>query len=123
MSIQHFRENPPFMFAAEHGGDAVKGGGHPSDSPVPAEEAIDDALGRPVAGHAKTAGTGDPGVPGSKTNPVHPRREPPPEAPSNQPSTDEISALARQFWEDEGRPEGKAEEHWSRAEEQLRRRS
>ena len=26
-----------------------------------------------------------------------------------------ITSLAHQMWEDEGRPEGKAEEHWARA--------
>jgi hypothetical protein len=38
---------------------------------------------------------------------------------NNNPTREEIAALAQQFWEDEGRPEGKAEEHWTRAEEQL----
>ncbi len=37
------------------------------------------------------------------------------------PTQEEVAALARQFWEEEGRPEGKAEEHWRRADEQLRR--
>ena len=59
-----------FFLAADHGGDAVKGGGHPSDSPVPPEEAIHDAQGIPTTAHGKTAGTADPGVPGSRTNPV-----------------------------------------------------
>jgi F0F1-type ATP synthase epsilon subunit len=36
------------------------------------------------------------------------------------PSQDDIAALAQKFWEEEGQPEGKAEEHWQRAEEQLR---
>ena len=39
---------------------------------------------------------------------------------NNTPTEDEISTLARRIWEDEGQPEGKAEEHWRRAEEQLR---
>lgn len=30
-----------------------------------------------------------------------------------------IRSLANQFWEDEGRPEGKEAEHWRRASEQL----
>jgi len=34
---------------------------------------------------------------------------------------EEISKLARRFWEEEGQPEGKAEEHWRRAEEELAR--
>lgn len=35
------------------------------------------------------------------------------------PTQNVIAALARQFLEDEGRPEGKALEHWQRAERQL----
>jgi Protein of unknown function (DUF2934) len=31
----------------------------------------------------------------------------------------QIAALAHQFWESEGKPEGKAEEHWRRAEEHI----
>jgi hypothetical protein len=34
-----------------------------------------------------------------------------------------IAAAAQRIWEDEGRPDGKAEEHWNRAEEQLRSQS
>jgi hypothetical protein len=37
------------------------------------------------------------------------------------PSEQDISALARRFWEEEGQPEGQAEEHWLRAEEELRK--
>lgn len=36
------------------------------------------------------------------------------------PTHDEIAAIARSLWEGEGRPEGKAEEHWRLA-EALRR--
>jgi hypothetical protein len=38
------------------------------------------------------------------------------------PAVDEesVSALARKIWEDEGQPEGRAEEHWLKAEEMLR---
>lgn len=32
-----------------------------------------------------------------------------------------IAALARQYWEEEGQPEGKAEAHWLRAEAEVRR--
>jgi F0F1-type ATP synthase epsilon subunit len=39
---------------------------------------------------------------------------------NNYPTHDDIVALAQKFWEEEGQPEGKAEEHWQRAEEQLR---
>lgn len=34
-----------------------------------------------------------------------------------------IATLAYRFYEEEGRPEGMAEEHWLRAERELRRRS
>ena len=34
-------------------------------------------------------------------------------------SEEDIAAVARQMWEEEGRPEGKAEEHWQRAREHL----
>ena len=36
------------------------------------------------------------------------------------PTSEDIAALAESYWEEEGRPEGKAEEHWLRAEEALR---
>lgn len=32
---------------------------------------------------------------------------------------EQIAALAHKFWEDEGRPEGRAESHWLRAIESL----
>ena len=32
---------------------------------------------------------------------------------------EEIAPIARALWENEGRPEGKADEHWQRAEEIL----
>jgi hypothetical protein len=35
-------------------------------------------------------------------------------------SHDDVARVAKQIWEDEGCPEGKAEEHWQRAEEHLR---
>jgi hypothetical protein len=66
---------PSRRFAAEHGGDAVKGGGHPADDSIPAEEAIEDGQGRSVTGRGKVAGTADPGVPGSRTNPVNPEKQ------------------------------------------------
>ncbi|MBG1232116.1 DUF2934 domain-containing protein [Aestuariivirga litoralis] len=34
-------------------------------------------------------------------------------------STEQIAALAHKFWEDEGRPDGRAESHWLRAVESL----
>jgi len=36
------------------------------------------------------------------------------------PSEAAIAAAAQRIWEEEGCPEGKAEEHWNRAEQQLR---
>lgn len=35
------------------------------------------------------------------------------------PTHREIADLARQLWEEAGQPEGQAEAHWRRAEEQL----
>ena len=34
----------------------------------------------------------------------------------------EVEALARQYYEEEGRPEGRALDHWIRAENEVRRR-
>lgn len=34
-------------------------------------------------------------------------------------SEDDIAAVAKQIWEEEGRPEGKAEEHWEKARRHL----
>ena len=38
------------------------------------------------------------------------------------PAPEEIGALAKLHWEEEGRPDGRALEHWHRAESELRRR-
>jgi len=38
----------------------------------------------------------------------------------SEPSEEQIADLARKYWEEEGQPEGKAEEHWKRAQNQLR---
>lgn len=38
------------------------------------------------------------------------------------PTPEDIGALAKLIWEEEGRPEGRAVEHWHRAESELRRR-
>jgi hypothetical protein len=35
-------------------------------------------------------------------------------------SHDEIASRAQQLWEAEGKPDGKADEHWRRAEAELR---
>src|SRR6478735_5632050 len=94
------------LFAPDHGGNAIKGGGKPSNSKTPAKEEINDALGGSTSGRGKVPGTGDPGVPGSKTNP---------------PDRGKIAARAEQIWEQEGRPDGQADNHWRRAEEELSR--
>jgi hypothetical protein len=39
---------------------------------------------------------------------------------SNGYTQEDVAALARKFWEEEGQPDGKAEEHWQKAEETLR---
>jgi hypothetical protein len=37
-------------------------------------------------------------------------------------SHDEIASRAQQLWEGEGKPDGKADEHWHRAEAEIRLR-
>ncbi len=37
------------------------------------------------------------------------------------PSEEQIAARARAIWEAEGQPDGKAEEHWRQAEEEVRK--
>jgi hypothetical protein len=98
----HWQRMNAFLIP-EYGGDAVSGGGHPADSSVPVTEAIDDAFAQNPGGRGKIPGVD---VPGSGTNPV---------------SHDEISRRAHAIWEEEGRPEGKAEEHWMRAVRELSR--
>jgi DUF2934 family protein len=94
----------PLMFLSpEYGGDVVSGGGHPADSPVPVEEAIDDAFGQDAGGRGKTPGVG---VPGSRTNPVGQGR-------------DEIARRAHELWQQAGEPEGRSEEFWLRAENEF----
>ena len=34
-------------------------------------------------------------------------------------SEEAVASLAHRFWEEEGKPEGQAEAHWRRAEEQI----
>jgi len=40
--------------------------------------------------------------------------------PYEYPTHDDIAALARKIWEEEGQPEGSAEKHWQRAEAEFR---
>ena len=77
--------------APEHGGKAVSGGGDPSNAPTPAAKDIEAGEGYAVAGYQKTPGIGDPGVPGSKTNPVEEGREPQPAKPPH--SQGQVPAL------------------------------
>lgn len=67
--------------AAEHGGKSVSGGGHPSSTPTPAQKDIDAGSGYSVPGYQNTPGIADPGVPGSRTNPVEKGRKPQPAHP------------------------------------------
>ena len=39
------------------------------------------------------------------------------------PSQADVARLAQQYWEEEGRPEGRATDHWSRAEQTLRQQA
>ncbi len=100
------RSRPLCFFAPEHGGDTISGGGHPADAPLPVSEPINDAFAQDQRGYGNTPGVG---VPGKHTNPM--------------PSQEDISELARKHWEEEGRPDGKADEHWTRAERELRQRA
>src|SRR4051794_26623051 len=104
--MNSFSRLPMFFFAPEHGGDGVTGGGHPNNVSPPPESEIAEAFGDAPIGHGQTPGIG---VPGTKTNPVGAYR-------------DAIEARARELWEEEGRPEGRAEEHWLRAEGELGQR-
>ncbi len=56
----------------------VKGGRPHSDPSGKGEEEILDTLGQAVLGH-RESGTGNPGTPGSRTNPVKHGREPQPQ--------------------------------------------
>jgi hypothetical protein len=69
MNILGFPLNRAAIFhMPEHGGDSVKGGGHPSDETVSAEEEIRDAFGQMTPQRRGMPGTNDPGVPGSRTH-------------------------------------------------------
>ena len=91
------------FFSPDHGGDAVTGGGHPANVSPPASEAIDDALDHDAIGYGQTPGLGVPGTKGFPTGKFR----------------DAIEARAREIWEEEGRPDGRAAEHWLRAEAEL----
>ncbi|MDB6151573.1 MAG: hypothetical protein JWL90_26 [Chthoniobacteraceae bacterium] len=66
------------LLAPEHGGSNVKGGG-PSSIPVEGEsEQVLAAMEAPKPGEPHVSGTPDPGVPGSRTNPVKADADPEP---------------------------------------------
>lgn len=92
-----------WFLAPEHGGNAVNGGGHPANVSPPAGEAFEDAFDQETRGRGPGSG---PGVPGTKGFPTGKFR-------------DAIATRARELWELEGRPDGRAEEHWLRAEAEL----
>lgn len=89
---QTFSARARFFFAPDHGGNAIKGGGHPADSPVPESEMIDDGLGFATPQRGKKPGTGDPGEPGSRTNPVHGEPQPEDDRLGGQPTGGETGA-------------------------------
>lgn len=68
------------FFAPEHGGETVKSGPAKDHAPVTGEEEIADALGQTFPGRGRVPGTADPGVPGSRTNPVNADRLPEPKS-------------------------------------------
>ena len=76
---KHFRmKHSTPLHAPERSGDSLKGGGHPADVTVPEAVENEEMAGYTVTGHAKTPGIADPGVPGSKTNPADPDKQPQP---------------------------------------------
>ena len=107
MHLDSFSKRPMFFFAPEHGGDAITGGGHPANVSPPLDVELGDAFDAEPRGRGQTPGVG---VPGTKTNPVGAYR-------------DAIAARAQEIWEEEGRPDGRAEEHWLRAEAELGQRN
>ena len=84
----------------------MSGGGHPADVSPPAGEAIDEALGQEGGGRGQTPGVGVPGTKGLPTGKL----------------AQQISRRAQEIWEEEGRPDGRAEEHWLRAEAEIAQR-
>ncbi len=103
MQLDPVSKLPMLFLAPAHGGDAVSGGGHPANVSPPATEAIEDAFDLDAMGRGQTPGLGEPGTKGFPTGKFR----------------DAIAARAQEIWEDEGRPEGRAAEHWLRAEAEL----
>jgi hypothetical protein len=89
-----------FFFSAD---DRVIGGGNMSEVTPAAVEALADEFDQAERGRGVTSAAG---VPGSMGLPVGRLAE-------------RITERARQIWEEEGRPDGRAEEHWLRAEAEI----
>lgn len=106
MHFERYRKRPLFFFFPEHGGDAVSGGGHPANVSPPAGEAIGDAFDQDIGGRGQNPGLGVPGSKGFPIGKLH----------------DDITRRAQEIWEEEGRPDGRAEEHWLRAEAEIAQR-
>jgi hypothetical protein len=83
------------LFFAPDGLGGTASGGHAPDAMLPANKDTADLPGG--GGHAGQSHT--------------------------MPSQADIAQLAQQYWEEEGRPEGRATDHWSRAEQALRQQA
>jgi hypothetical protein len=81
-----------FYLAGDHGGDSVKGGGHPAEAALSAADEITEGTGGAVEGRGRKPGMNDPGVPGSRTNPVHGGAQPEREAPAETPTGGDTGA-------------------------------
>ena len=88
-----------FRFSA----DGVAGGGNMSDTTPESVEALADSFDQAERGRGVTSAAGVPGTMGLPVGKLAER----------------ITERARQIWEEEGRPDGRAEEHWLRAEREL----
>ena len=88
-----------FRFSA----DGVAGGGNMSDTSPESIEALADSFDQAERGRGVTSGAGVPGTMGLPVGKLAER----------------ITERARQIWEEEGRPDGRAEEHWLRAEHEI----
>ena len=106
MYLENSSSPARYFFWLQHGGNAVTRGSRPSDDSRYAIKAINNAFAQDAGGHAMTPGVG---VPASRNNRVGETRE-------------KIARRAHAIWEEEGRPEGRAAEHWLRAEAELGRR-
>jgi hypothetical protein len=83
--------------------DGVAGGGNMSDTSRESVEALADSFDQAERGRGVTSAEGVPGTMGLPVGKLAER----------------ITERARQIWEEEGRPDGRAEEHWLRAEAEI----